>query len=236
LRKSSRKGHDGKLKQNALTESTSVAANPEKEGSQRDILEIALEEFASNGLAGARVDAIAERTKTSKRMIYYHFESKEGLYLAVLEKVYQDIRNHESKLNLLTLQPEASIRRLIDSTFDYDQTHPDFIRMVSVENIHNGKYIAGSLSIGSQSSSIIEMISEILKRGRKDGVFRSTIEAVDLHLMISAFCFFRVSNSHTFGAIFKIDLNNHKLRKRHKKLIGDTIITFLKTPDVQGDG
>lgn len=220
-----------KLKQNTFTGNTSIAVNSEKEGSQRDILEIALEEFASNGLAGARVDAIAERTKTSKRMIYYHFGSKEGLYLAVLEKVYQEVRDHESKLNLLALAPEAAIRRLIDSTFDYDQTHPDFIRMVSVENIHNGKYIAGSSSIGPHSSSIIDMISEILQRGRKEGVFRSAIEAVDLHLMISAFCFFRVSNSYTFGEIFNIDLNNQKVRKRHKKLIGDTIINFLKTPD-----
>ncbi len=58
--------------------------NPE--GTQRDIIEVATEEFAEHGLAGARIDEIAAKTKSSKRMIYYYFGDKDGLYLKVLEE------------------------------------------------------------------------------------------------------------------------------------------------------
>jgi AcrR family transcriptional regulator len=62
------------------------------EGTKRNIIEIATEEFAGKGFSGARVDDIAARTKTSKRMIYYYFGGKEGLYIAVLEAAYRNIR------------------------------------------------------------------------------------------------------------------------------------------------
>ena len=67
---------------------------------RRDIVEVATREFAQKGYSGARVDAIASRTRTSKRMIYYYFGSKEGLYLAVLEEAYSSIRRAEATLDL----------------------------------------------------------------------------------------------------------------------------------------
>ncbi|RYE71671.1 MAG: TetR/AcrR family transcriptional regulator, partial [Hyphomicrobiales bacterium] len=51
------------------------------EGTRQNIIEVASEEFALNGLSGARIDEIAARTRSSKRMIYYYFGDKEGLYL-----------------------------------------------------------------------------------------------------------------------------------------------------------
>ena len=111
------------------------------ERSKQDILAIATEEFAVNGLSGARVDQIAERTRTSKRMIYYYFSGKEGLYQAVLEKAYLDIRTLEERSKLLELEPREAMRKLIELTFDYDETHPQFISLVSVENIHRAKHL-----------------------------------------------------------------------------------------------
>jgi AcrR family transcriptional regulator len=68
--------------------------DPEK--TKQDILDVATHEFAAKGLSGARIDEIAERIRTSKRMIYYYFGSKEALYLAVLEDAYRRIRRIES--------------------------------------------------------------------------------------------------------------------------------------------
>jgi len=79
------------------------------EGVQRNILEVATAEFAREGFSGARVDAIANRTRTSKRMIYYYFGSKEGLYLAVLEEAYSGIRRAEATLDLETLPPAKAL-------------------------------------------------------------------------------------------------------------------------------
>jgi AcrR family transcriptional regulator len=206
----------------------SPAASRDPEASVQDILAVATEEFAINGLSGARVDQIAERTRTSKRMIYYYFQGKEGLYQAVLEKAYMDIRALEENAKLLDLEPRAAMRKLIELTFDYDETHPLFISLVSVENIHRGKHLTNLQSIKDVNASIIRTLSTILERGRKEGVFRGDLDPVDVHLLISAFCFFRVSNRHTFGAIFGRDLSDPKLRKRHKKLIIETVEGLLE--------
>jgi AcrR family transcriptional regulator len=204
------------------------------ERSMQDILAVATEEFAFNGLSGARVDQIAERTRTSKRMIYYYFNGKEGLYQAVLEKAYMDIRSLEERSQLLDMEPLEAMRKLIELTFDYDETHPQFISLVSVENIHQAKHMQNLQSIKDVNASIIRTLSTILERGRKEGIFRGDIDPVDVHMLISAFCFFRVSNRHTFGAIFDRDLSEPKLRKRHKKLIIDTIERMLEVRSKKG--
>jgi AcrR family transcriptional regulator len=217
-------------KQEAKVEEAQVDAPTltDAERSKEDILRIATEEFAINGLSGARVDQIAERTRTSKRMIYYYFGGKEGLYQAVLEKAYSDIRTLESQSRLADLEPREALRTLIELTFDYDETHPHFISLVSVENIHRAKHLSGMKTIKEMNASVIRVLTDILERGRKQGEFRADIDPVDVHLLISAFCFFRVSNRHTFGAIFERDLSDPKLRKRHKRMIVDTIEQFVE--------
>lgn len=193
-----------------------------------ELLEVATEEFAAFGFSGARVDAIAERTRTSKRMIYYYFGGKEGLYLAVLEKAYADVRAIEAGLNLDELGPEDALRRLIEQTFEYDDTHVDFVRLVAIENIHYAKHLADAPSIRSINSRAIEVIERILARGRTAGLFRDDLDAVDVHMAISALCFFRVANRHTFGEIFRVDLTEPSRRAKHKKMIADAVVALLR--------
>ena len=202
---------------------------PDAARTRQDILRAAREEFAEHGLSGARVDAIAARMRTTKRMLYYYFGSKEGLYLAVLEQVYGDIRSVEQELDLASLSPVEAIRRMIEFTFDYEEAHPEFIRLVSIENIHHGRHLAQSSTLQKQNLIVIDTLTRILERGQRAAVFRSDIDAVDLHLMISAFCFFRVSNRHTFGTLFGCDLTAPLLRAKHKQMIGDAIIRMLET-------
>jgi AcrR family transcriptional regulator len=206
---------------------TLPARKLDPERTRQDILEVAREEFAENGLSGARVDAIAARTRTTKRMIYYYFGSKEGLYLAVLERAYADIRAVEKGLRLETLPPIEAIRRMIAFTFDYQEAHPDFIRLVSVENIHHGRFLAQSKAIQALNASVIESLAAILDRGKEAGVFRADLTPEDVHMMISAFCFFRVSNRHTFGTLFKQDLTSPRLREKHKAMITEAILDLL---------
>lgn len=198
------------------------------EGTKEDILVVATEEFATHGLAGGRVDAIAERTRTSKRMIYYYFGGKEGLYLSVLERAYRKIRTLEEDLKLASLAPEEALRTLISSTFDHDEANPDFVRLVSIENIHHAAHMLRSEAIGDLNVSVIETIAGILERGHAEGVFRRQADPIDVHMLISAFCFFRVSNRYTFGTIFRRDLSEPETMARHKGLIADAVIDFLK--------
>lgn len=208
-----------------LVERESRKNDPQK--TKEDILNIATEEFSAFGLSGARVDAIAEKTRTSKRMIYYYFGSKEGLYLAVLEKAYRKIRSLEADLELADLPPVEALRTLIASTFDHDERNPDFVRLVSIENIHHASHMKRSSEIGELNLSIVRTIDEILDRGRREGVFRRDIDAIDLHMLISAFCFFRVSNRYTFGTIFHRELSEPNLYNRHKQMIADAVTAYV---------
>ena len=197
---------------------------------REDILDVAAEEFADFGLSGARVDAIAERTRTSKRMIYYYFGSKEDLYLAVLERAYASIRSLEDALPLGKLAPEHALTQMIESTFDYDHAHPGFIRLVAIENIHKAEHMARSQSIAGLNVSVIATLERILDEGARTGVFQRRATAVDVHMLISSFCFFRVSNRYTFGTIFGIDLADPATRERHRQMIVDAVLSYLKAP------
>jgi AcrR family transcriptional regulator len=194
---------------------------------RKDILAVATREFARNGLNGARVDAIAARTSTTKRMIYYYFGGKEQLYIAVLEAAYARIREAEAELHLDGMEPEAAIRRLVRFTFDYDHANPDFVRLVAVENIHHARHLVKSQRIRRINAGIVSTIDGILRRGRRDGVFVARIPAIDVHMLMSALCFFHVSNLHTFGTIFRRDFLSPKLRRAHRKLVADFIIHLL---------
>lgn len=199
--------------------------NPEK--TRDGILQAAVAEFVAQGLSGARVDAIAERTQTSKRMIYYYFNSKERLYSEVLEKLYGDIRHTESSLELDVLPPLAAIQRLVEFTFDHHDRNVDFVRIVCIENIHNGENVKQSPTIRALSQHVLQALDETLRRGEKEGAFRPGVQAVDLHMLISSFCFYRVSNRHTFSEIFQIDLEDLDVKSRQKAMISDSVARYL---------
>ncbi|WP_237182162.1 TetR family transcriptional regulator [Roseomonas marmotae] len=201
------------------------------ERTRQEILAVAREEFAEHGLSGARVDAIAARTQTSKRMIYYYFGSKEGLYLEVLGQAYAEIRALERNLDLQSLSPLDAIRRIAEFTLDYHDEHPDFVRLVCIENIHHGRYIAQSEIIRNLNSTVIEVLGGILRRGERDGLFKPGIDPVDVHLMMSAVSFYRVSNRHTFGRLFRRDLEDAGLKQRHRQMLGDAVLGYIRRPD-----
>jgi len=197
------------------------------EETKRNILEVATAEFSAMGLAGARVDAIAERTNTTKRMLYYYFGSKEGLYEAVLDKVYGDIRALEQDLHVSELEPREGMRRLVEFTFDYHDKHRDFVRLVSIENIHGAKYLEQLKTFRSRNASVIVTIEDLLARGIAAGQFRDDLDPIDLHLMISSLCFHRVSNRSTFGTAFGRDPSHPRLRAKHREMIVDAILRFV---------
>ncbi|MFD8167518.1 TetR/AcrR family transcriptional regulator [Streptomyces cellulosae] len=194
---------------------------------QAEILDVATREFARAGYDGARVDEIAAQTRTTKRMIYYYFGGKEQLFTAVLERAYGVIREAEQELDVDHLDPVAAIRRLAELTFDHHERHPDFIRLVSIENIHDAAHIASSEMLASIGSPALDVIRRILEEGQRTGLFRGDVDAVDLHAMISSFCFFRVANRHTFGALFGRDLVAPEQREHYRAMLGDMVIAYL---------
>jgi len=196
------------------------------DASRADILAMATREFSEKGLSGARVDSIAARTKINKRMIYYYFGSKEGLYRAVLERSYGHIRMSESAVELDALGPEEALRQLVRHTFDYHNMHPDFVRLVMNENIHQAAHIGELASIKTRNRAVIKTLRTLLDRGVAAGVFRSDIEPVELHMSISALCFYNVSNRYTFSKIFERDMTSATAVAERREVVVDMIMRW----------
>ncbi len=203
------------------------ARTHDPEGVKRDILAVATQEFARDGYSGARVDAIAAKTRTSKRMIYYYFGGKEGLYVAVLEEAYRRIRTVEAKLDLDAFAPMEALRRLTAHTFDYYDAHPEFVRLVMIENIHHARHMKRSKAIQALNVTVIDAIRRLYERGRAAGVFRAGIDPVDIHMTISALGLFHVANRATFSTIFKNDMASPAARARRRAEIEQILSRYL---------
>jgi AcrR family transcriptional regulator len=217
---------DGSLQKKERGSARPRSADAER--TRRDIIEAARAEFVEKGLTGASVNEIAARTRTTKPMIYYYFGSKEKLYAAVMEEAYGGMRDVEQGLRLEHLPPLEAMRRLVEVTFDYHAAHPEFPRLISIENIHGARHIAESPSIAARNSAIIEIIRALLKRGAREGVFRKGVDAIDLHLLISSFSFYRVSNRHTWGAIFGRELQAPKHVAAQRRMLVEAVLSYLQ--------
>ena len=214
-------------KRRSAKSSTKPVRSQDPEGVKQNIVEIATEEFALNGLAGARIDEIAARTRFSKRMIYYYFGGKEGLYLSVLENAYRLVREGEAKLDVGGLPPIEAMKKPVEFTFEHHHKHEDFIRMVMSENIHHGEYLERSKVIRQLNVSAINTIETVYKRGVADGVFRKGLDPIELHWQVSALCFFNVSNRATFSKIFGRDFGAPKALTSLKRNAVDMVLRYV---------
>ena len=208
------------------TKATPSRSN-DPERTMREILEVATEEFAKKGLAGARIDEIAAATRTSKRMIYYYFESKESLYVAVLEEAYRKVRQIEGQLHLEQYEPREALRRLVIFTFEHHLNNQSYIRLVMSENMQHGSYLAQSKSIQDLNVPAISTIAQLYQRGLDEGVFRPGLTPLAIHASISALTFFNVSNAYTFGLIFKLDTLSESVLNDRKAQIVDLMDRYL---------
>ena len=199
---------------------------------RQEILGAAIEEFSAKGLLGARVDAIAERIHTTKRMIYYYFGSKEGLYQAALAESYRGTRAREQDLGLAGMAPEQALRELVRSTLCYDATHEPFVRLVLFENLLGGQAI-GQLDEADRevNRGALVLLDDVLARGRAEGVFRDGPDApsaLDVHQVISSLAFFRTANRATFRELFGRDLLGDETRRHVRDLIEETVVRLVR--------
>ena len=184
------------------------AVQPPRDGqaTRARILVAATKEFAAHGFSGARVERIVEDARCNMRMIYHHFGSKEALYIAVLEVVYEDLRTQERDLDLDAQDPKAAMERLILFTFDHFRTHPTFVRLTSLENTNRGLFIRKSSIIQRAASPLINAIQAALARGAAAGVFRAGIDPLQLYVSIAALACHHINNAHTLSFAFDTDL------------------------------
>jgi AcrR family transcriptional regulator len=195
--------------------------------SQGTILAAARDEFAEFGLGGARMDRIAERAGLNKRLIYYYFEDKETLFQAVLEQAYGNIREEERKLHLLDLTPAEAVRKLVAFTWNYYLAHPEFLTLLNSANLHKARHLQDSQQARALNSPLLDMLAEILERGRRDGSLRGGVDPMQLYISIAGIAYFYLSNNHTLSAIFGRDLMSAKARNERLSHMTDLILGSL---------
>jgi len=204
------------------------ARKNDSEETRANIIEVATREFSDKGLAGARIDEIADKTNSSKRMIYYYFGGKDELYRAVLERSYANIREREIVENFEALPADEALAAHVAHTFDYHASHPEFIRLVMNENIHRAEHLQHVSGIKDRNQMVIASLQAIIDKGVTAGLFRHDIDPVDLHMSISALCFFNVSNRHTFSTIFSRDIGAPDAMARRREQVVAMILKSVR--------
>lgn len=213
-----------------MAEARKTQWKQDPEAVKADILKVAVEEFATHGFAGARIAEITRKTATSKRMIYYYFGDKEGLYRAALESEYGRVRTGEADLDLDGLDPVTSMRRLVEYTFDFHRQNPNFVRLISIENVHNARYLEHSDIVRDLNRRAVAQVEEIYQSGVDAGLFRDGMTPLELHWAISAMSFYNVSNRHTFSAGFGGRLHAPDGQEALRSHVADAVVRSIMTP------
>lgn len=207
--------------------------------SRQAILAAAKAEFCQRGLTGARVERISRRSGTNPRMIYHYFGNKDGLYLAVLESVYGEIRTLERQLDLATAPPAEGMARLIGFTFDFFASRGDFIALIANENILKAKYLKRLPSVQAMTVPLVDAIRDLLARGARDGAFRDGafrdgVDPVQLYVSIVAESQLHISNRHTLSVLFDQDLSAPDWVAARRRHTVEMLLAYLTATDAAG--
>ena len=186
------------------------------EQSRSEILKAATAEFASHGLAGARISRIVRKADSNPRMIYEHFGSKSALYVATLESALADLRAEELGLDVEHLDPLEGLLQLFDFMNAHFERSGYLVSLLISENLVKARHMKKSARIREMSSPVLAMIERLLTRGAAEHKLTPDIDPLRLYVMMVALSQFHLSNVHTLSIIFEQDLANRDWRaKRH---------------------
>ncbi|MDQ2094435.1 TetR/AcrR family transcriptional regulator [Rhodalgimonas zhirmunskyi] len=200
--------------------------NPE--GVKSEIVEVAISEFANRGLAGARIDEIAARTTTSKRMIYYYFGDKEGLYEAALRGAYARLGVSAIGPELDSLSPVEALSRLISFSFERARANPRFVKLLMHENVTGAKHLSRIAGISTDHRLTIDQITQIIERGIAEGVFRPGIDPLLVHWMIGGLTYYNISNRVSFSIVYGDELFSDEGQERVVNAIKQMVFDHVR--------
>src|SRR5256885_6486250 len=168
----------------------------EPEKTRAAILKAALEEFAHEGVTGARTDEIARSAGVNKALLYYYFKDKEGLYSAVLEQVFSGLYSRvNAVLDREDLGPKEKMLSYVETHFDYIASSPVYPRLVQREFMRTGR---NSLSLVSRimerhGRPVYAKLLKLIAEGSESGDFRPVDPPQALTSILGVIVFYFIS-------------------------------------------
>jgi AcrR family transcriptional regulator len=194
------------------------------------ILRAAITVFAESGFGGARVERISKLARSTDRMIYYYFSSKEKLFVAVLETIYEELGDAEAGLDLAGLNAQAALRAIVRFTWSHYRAHPELLALLNNENLHRGRHVARSKHVRELSFPLLSILSEVLARGVKERVFRPDIRVHDLYIAMCSLGYFYLSNRFTLSAFLGRNLMRPESLANWEQVMQDAVLRFVAAP------
>jgi AcrR family transcriptional regulator len=192
------------------------------------ILKAAIKVFAKQGYASGRVESISKAARSHDRMIYYYFGSKEQLFVEVLETIYTQFNEAESKLDLDLEDPVHGLEQMVEFVWQYYLDHPEFVTLLSSENLHQGKHAKKSSKLKEISGYAISVVQKLLDAGKAQHVFRADVKARDVYLMIASLGYFYNANQYTLGAFLGEALMDKAALAHWREVIKDTVLRAVR--------
>jgi len=193
-------------------------------------LAAAEQEFAEHGYEGARIDKIVRRAGVSKNLAYHYFGGKEDLFLIVLERMYERMRDHHADLQIKGSTPIEGMEQLVRHTFQHFVEYPQVISLLNSENLHKAEHVKNSGKRPRLYSTLSGVIKDLLRRGEEAGVFRKGVDPQELYITISSLGYFYLSNRHTLGAIYQTDLSDPARIEARADHIVSVVLGYLRPP------
>jgi TetR/AcrR family transcriptional regulator len=164
------------------------------EESRAAILKAAVKEFAREGVAGARTDAIARSAGVNKALLYYYFKDKEALYQAVLDDVFSGVRASVQAAISQQLPPRERLGAYVGAHFDYIASNPLYPRIVHAEFLRAGRDPSRLQRLAKQYfQPIFVNIAALLREGEKSGDFRAVDPVHFIPSMVSVIVFYFIT-------------------------------------------
>lgn len=198
------------------------------------ILQAAVKVFTRDGYSGGRVESISREADSNDRMLYYYFGSKEHLFVCVLEHTYEQFNKAESKLKLDLTAPVQALQALVGFIWNYYVKHPEFVAILSIENLHQGKHAKQSGELRRLSGEAVGVLRPIIEAGQAQGLFREDVDIKHVYLMIASLCYFYNSNQHTLSSFLGEDLADKTQQRDWLGFISDLVLRGVcVTPPIQ---
>ncbi|MFC6340273.1 TetR family transcriptional regulator [Pseudomonas sp. CCM 7891] len=198
------------------------------------ILQAAIKVFTRDGYSGGRVDSISREADSNDRMLYYYFGSKEQLFVCVLEHTYERFNKAESTLKLDLNAPVQALQDLVAFIWNYYVKHPEFVAILSIENLHKGKHAKQSSELRRLSGEAVGVLRPIIEAGQAQGLFREDIDIKHVYLMIASLCYFYNSNQHTLSSFLGEELADKAQQRGWLGFISDLVLRGVcKAPPTQ---